>query len=330
MFKINDHSYEWTSEDTLEQITIYDYCISNNISIPYHNDSQEIYYVIVNDLLSNAKEVTISNYQEIYTCSKELYLMLEHHENLKDILSNRHIHKLAIIDEKMSPKKAQILSKGFNEVITKDFLKKFKIIEESALIIKEITRSLDNLTFKKPIVILEEDSLINLVPNHLIKNIINVGSYNHIINAIFKASLDASLIEYVFITEDVYNNKTNKEVTFSYLEKIEDIESSNIDNVKKLLKVEENKVNYNSLINYLIDILKTKQVLDKDIYQSGEFLLKPKGKTIKIVNLLKGDITDADIVLVLKDEECEITKSILHDKDVNYIYQNYLKEPGRI
>lgn len=328
-FIINNQHY--TLDQNIDtNYTIYDFCKNNEIKLLGLDEKINKPFIFINGLLKDATSTYLENNAIIDTISKELYFALEEHPNLNTLLKNKNIHKLAIIDKKMSPKTAQILNKGFNEVITKDFIRKFKIIEESALILKEIARLLDGLTFKKPMVILEDDSLINLVPNELLKNIVNVGSFEYITKQIFKATLDEKLIEFVYITEDKYNNKTNKEVTFSYLETLEDVACSSIDNVHRLLKVVDEEVNYNSFVNYLIDILKTKQTLTKDIYQTDEFVLTLGNKQIKIVNLLKGNVLDADIILVLKDESMNITKSVLKDVDVNYIYQNYLKEPGKI
>lgn len=253
---------------------------------------------------------------------------VEVHNGLEDLLNNPNFHKVAIIDFEASPKKGEILNKGFNEVITSDYFKKFKIVEESALFLEEIAKSLDKRPNLLPAYILEDSSLKYLVPKAQRKNIINVGSLIDIIRKIINLSLDASKIKFVYITEDNFNNENNEEITFAYLQSLPDVENLKIDNLTKQLKLVEKEVNYNSFINYLNDILKSKQTFNSDIYQLSDYEIKCKGRTIKIANIRYSDCNNADAILVLKDQAKNNTPSFIDDKDVNYIYKNYLKKTG--
>lgn len=254
----------------------------------------------------------------------------EEHIELDKILNNKHIHKVAIIDRNMKAKKAQILNKGFNEVITNDFIKKFKIVEESALILEKIAKNIDKKDNNLPCVVLEDCKYIKYLPESLKNNVVRVDDYIEITKRIFDLSVDASKVEFIFVTDNEYDNKTNKVVTLEYLLNLPDVESSKIDNITKLLKLDDKEINYNSFINYLIDICHTKQIHLNDIYSNKEFVLKLKEKEIRIINYLLSDSLDGDIILVLSQEPRSMTPSIITDQDINYIYQNYIKEPGKL
>lgn len=254
----------------------------------------------------------------------------ESHIGLEEMLTNKNIHKVAIIDYEMKPKMAEILNKGFNEVITSDFVKKFKIIEESALILKEIAKSLDKRENLLPVYILEDLSLKHLVKKEFHKNIINVGSIVELTNKIFKVSLEADKIFFVYITQDKFNNESIQEITFDYLMTLPNIESAEINNISKQLKLDDKEINYNSFVNYLIDIFNSKQKFIEDIYNLSDYEIKLKGKTVKISNIRYSNCDGSDIVLVLENKQCHNTSSMLNDNDVNYVYKNFIKKPGEL
>ena len=255
---------------------------------------------------------------------------VEKHDGLEQMLSDRNIHKVAIIEQNMKPKTADILNKGFNEVITSDFVKKFKIIEESALFLKEMAKSLDKRENLLPVYILEDSSYKRYVQKENHKNIINVGSLVDLATKIFKATLEYEKIAFVFITENRFNNETNKEVTYEYLMSLPNVESPKINNITNKLKLDNKEVNYNSFVNYLIEILKSKQTFNLDIYNISDYEIKLRGKTIKISNLRHSDCASSDIILVLDDVVCTNTPSVLNDNDVNYVYKNFIKKPGEL
>lgn len=255
----------------------------------------------------------------------------ECHTLLKNILGDKNLHKVAIIDKNMEPKKALILNKGFNEVITSDYFKKFKIVEESALILKEIAKGLEKREFKKPCVVLEDYKDISLVPYNIRKNIIRVGTIEDIAKRILDLVLDTNEIKYFFITDDDFDNINDTKITLEYISNLEDVESSENKILEKELRLDHKEVNYNSFVSYLNDLFGFKQTIKNDIYNSStEYIYKIHNKTIKLVNYLNTNLEDADIVLVLKEDNKNITSSVLYDVDVNYIYKNYIKEPGNL
>ena len=253
---------------------------------------------------------------------------VENHIGLEQLLTNKNIHKVAIIDYNMKAKTGEILNKGFNEVITSDFVKKFKIIEESALILEEIAKSLDKRPNLLPVYVLEDNSLKHLLNKEQQKHLINVGSLIDITRKVFKVSLDYQKVEFIYITNNSFNNETNQEVTFDYLMTLPNIESSKINNITKMLRLNDVQINYNSFVNYLIDIFKSKQKFTSDIYQLDDYEIKLKGKTIKLSNIRYSECKDSDIILVLNEKSEANTPSILYDEDVNYVYKNFLKKPG--
>lgn len=257
----------------------------------------------------------------------------EQHVGLEEILKDKSIHKVAIIDRKMSPKKAEILSRGFNEVITNDFVKKFKIIEESALILEEIAKGIDKRENKLPCCVLEDKSLINKVPFNLRKNIINVGTIEELTKRILTCSVDFDKVKCFFIKEDEFDNETNEIITLDYLLTLPLVDNIKVDNIQKLLKLDDKEVNYNTFVKHMLDIFKSKRVKSKqdddlDIYQTSLCVINTYKKDIVIVNA--NQLMVGDIILFLSDEPHQITDSIIDDNDVNYIYKNYIKYPGNL
>ncbi len=253
---------------------------------------------------------------------------VEIHKGLDELLNNPNYHKVAIIDYNMKAKKGEILNKGFNEVITSDSFKKFKIVEESALFLEEIAKSLDKRPNLLPVYILEDSALKYFVPKEKRNNIINVGSLIDITKKVINLSLDSSKIKFIYITNDSFDNENNEEVTFTYLSTLPDVDNLKIDNLTKQLKLVDKEINYNSFVNYLLEILKVKQNFKEDIYQLSDYEIKCKGRTIKLANIRYSNCEGADAVLVLKNQANNNTPSFIDDKDVNYIYKNYLKKTG--
>ena len=255
--------------------------------------------------------------------------LVEVHPSLEDVLKDKNIHKVAIIDRNLSPKKAEILNRGFNEVITNDFVKKFKIIEESTLILKEIAKDIDKRENKLPCCILEDDSLKSYVPHELRKNIINVGTLEDLTKRILTYSVDVEKVKVVFIKENDFVNYSNEIVSLDYILNLPTVDNLIVDNISKLLKLDDKEVNYNTFIKHMLDIFKSKQEYKVDIYKTPSYVINLGKKDIVIKN---GRLSceNANILLFLSSDAHNITESIIDDNDVNYIYKNYIKYPGTL
>lgn len=261
----------------------------------------------------------------------EILFEQEHHESLQEILKDKSIHKVAVVDDALTSKIDEIYEKGFNEVITKDFGKKLKMVEECARVLNLISKSLDGDENALPYVIVENKEDLSKLPEQIKNNVLYKDSLYDIYDKVFKNVINSSKVKVIYISKNCYQETKNRTVvTFDYLMKLEDVENQKHDNITKILKLDNNKVNYNSFINYFIDIMKSKDVLTKDIYQTDYVNIKVKNKTFKIANYNYSKELDSDIILVLEKDKKEIAASFIKDVDINSIYKNYLKEPGNL
>ena len=159
---------------------------------------------------------------------------------------------------------------------------------------------------------------------------INVGSLADIAKRLFTISLDYQDIRLIFVTENEFDNSSSEVITYDYLMELEEINNLEINNIAKLLKIDFKEVNYNSFVKHMVDIFKTKQNCDIDIYQTAEYTINLNKQEIKITNYNFNQQENTHVILFLDNESKNITGSIIDDVDVNYVYKNYIKYPGNM
>lgn len=288
------------------------------------------YFNRFNLRLDKVNNFKLCNYYKQGIKSKIL-VERENHETLQDILKDKTIHKVAVIEEKLISKIDDIYKKGFNEIINQEFAKKIKIVEECASCLNYISRYLDKDEDALPCVIVENPKQINDLPVQIQDKVIYKKTIYDIYDLIFKNVINSNKVKVIYISSEDYEETENRiVVTYDYLMNLADIKNSKHDNISKILKLDSNVINYNSFVNYFIDIMKSKDILNKDIYSTDFINIKVKNKTFKIANYNYSKELDSDIILVLEKDKKEITKSFIKDVDINNIYKNYLKEPGKL
>lgn len=280
-------------------------------------------------LLNKTSDFKLCNYYK-QGIKADILIEEEHHFNLESILNDKSVHKVAVVDDALASKISEIYKKGFNEVITQSFFKKLKMAEELASCLKIIASSLDNEENMLPCVILENKKDVNILPTNLINKVVYKADIYDIADKVFDKVIDNSKVKVIYITTSDYLDSNRIMVTYDYLMNLKDINNLKYDNITKILKLDNKYINYNSFVNYFIDVLKSKDLLSKDIYQEESINVHVKNKTFKIQNFRNSNTIDGDIILVLNQAKEPITESFIKDNDINNIYKNYLKEPGKL